>query len=121
MIRINLRELEKDVEGGRLARNLVLRDGDSIYVQKDDPNRIFVSGEVRTPGSFSIPDGTTVIAVDTVGAGEGEVVLLLDEGNSARQILGLSPAPVRTLPCRWTSSSAGASSCASRRSISART
>lgn len=43
------------------------------------------------------PDGTTVIAVDTVQAGEGEVVLLLDEGNSARQILGLSTAPVRTV------------------------
>jgi ethanolamine utilization protein EutN len=42
-------------------------------------------------------DGTTVIAVDTVEAGEGEVVLLLDEGNSARQILGVTPAPVRTL------------------------
>ncbi len=43
------------------------------------------------------PDGTSVIAVDTVDAGEGEVVLLLDEGNSARQVLGVSPAPVRTL------------------------
>ena len=38
-----------------------------------------------------------MIAVDTVGAGAGEMVLLLDEGNSARQVLGQSPAPVRTL------------------------
>jgi ethanolamine utilization protein EutN len=43
------------------------------------------------------PEGVSVIAVDTVDAGEGEVVLLLDEGNSARQVLGVSPAPVRTL------------------------
>jgi ethanolamine utilization protein EutN len=43
------------------------------------------------------PSGPTLIAVDTVDAGAGEVVLLLDEGNSARQILGQSPAPVRTL------------------------
>lgn len=37
------------------------------------------------------------IAVDAVGAGVGEIVLLLDEGNSARQVLGRSPAPVRTV------------------------
>ena len=47
------------------------------------------------------PDGTAtggyLIAVDTVGAGTGETVLLLDEGNSARQILAASDAPVRTL------------------------
>ena len=31
------------------------------------------------------------IAVDTVGAGAGETVLILDEGNSARQVLGREP------------------------------
>ncbi len=41
--------------------------------------------------------GGYLIAVDTVGAGAGETVLLIDEGNSARQIIGLSPAPIRTL------------------------
>lgn len=41
--------------------------------------------------------GGYLIAVDTVGAGVGEIVLLLDEGNSARQILGEQDAPVRTL------------------------
>jgi ethanolamine utilization protein EutN len=40
------------------------------------------------------PAGGYLIAVDTVGAGAGETVLLLDEGNS---ILGLSQGPVRTL------------------------
>jgi len=47
------------------------------------------------------PDGVAsggyLIAVDTVGAGVGETVLLLDEGNGARQILGATDAPVRTL------------------------
>lgn len=43
------------------------------------------------------PAGGYVIAVDTVGAGAGEVVLILDEGNSARQILGSGGDPVRTL------------------------
>jgi microcompartment protein CcmK/EutM len=43
------------------------------------------------------PAGGYLIAVDTVGAGAGEVVLLMDEGNSARQILRAPDAPIRTL------------------------
>lgn len=43
------------------------------------------------------PAGGYLIAVDTVGAGTGETVLLMDEGNSARQILEARDAPVRTL------------------------
>lgn len=43
------------------------------------------------------PAGGHTIAVDTVGAGPGEVVLLLDEGTGARQVLGAPNAPVRTL------------------------
>ncbi len=43
------------------------------------------------------PDGNHLIAVDTVGAGTGETVILLDEGNSARQVLGLAAGPVRTV------------------------
>jgi ethanolamine utilization protein EutN len=41
--------------------------------------------------------GGYMIAVDTVGAGPGETVLLMDEGTSARQILGVKKGPVRTL------------------------
>lgn len=41
--------------------------------------------------------GGYVIAVDTVGAGVGETVLILDEGNSARQVLSAPGAPIRTL------------------------
>jgi microcompartment protein CcmK/EutM len=43
------------------------------------------------------PAGGYLIAVDTVGAGAGEIVLLMDEGNSARQILRAPNAPIRTL------------------------
>ena len=43
------------------------------------------------------PQGSYLIAVDTVGAGDGETVLLVDEGNSARQIVGMNDAPVRTV------------------------
>ena len=41
--------------------------------------------------------GTYDIAVDTVQAGPGDTVLLLDEGNGARQILGLNPGAIRTV------------------------
>jgi ethanolamine utilization protein EutN len=43
------------------------------------------------------PDGSYLIGVDVVGAGVGETVLLLDEGTSARQIVGLPAGPLRTL------------------------
>jgi ethanolamine utilization protein EutN len=59
-----------------------------------DGRRLLVCDLVGPAGE---PAGGYLIAVDTVGAGAGETVLLLDEGNSARQILGLSTAPVRTL------------------------
>jgi ethanolamine utilization protein EutN len=38
-----------------------------------------------------------VIAVDLVGAGVGETVLVEDEGNSARQLLDAKDAPVRSV------------------------
>ncbi len=43
------------------------------------------------------PTGGYVIAVDTVGAGYGEKVIMLDEGNGARQILGVDGMPVRSV------------------------
>ena len=43
------------------------------------------------------PTGGYLIAVDTVGAGTGETVLVLDEGNGARQILGGADLPVRSV------------------------
>jgi microcompartment protein CcmK/EutM len=38
-----------------------------------------------------------LIAMDAVGAGAGETVLVLDEGNGARQVLGDATAPVRSI------------------------
>ena len=47
------------------------------------------------------PDGDAAggyqIAVDNIGAGAGETVLLLDEGNGARQVLQAPGAPIRTV------------------------
>jgi ethanolamine utilization protein EutN len=41
--------------------------------------------------------GKDVIAVDVVGTGAGEMVLVLDEGNGARQVLEAPDAPVRAV------------------------
>ncbi len=48
------------------------------------------------------PDGKAVqpkprVAIDTIGAGVGDRVLVIDEGNSGRQILKSKTAPVKTL------------------------
>lgn len=41
--------------------------------------------------------GGYIIAVDAVDAGAGETVLILDEGNGARQVLEAPDAPVRAV------------------------
>jgi ethanolamine utilization protein EutN len=41
--------------------------------------------------------GTYLIAVDSIDAGSGETVLVLDEGNSARQVVNDSTAPIRSV------------------------
>ncbi len=47
------------------------------------------------------PDGSPLadylIAVDTVGAGPGQRVLVLDEGGGARQVFASADAPVRSV------------------------
>ena len=43
------------------------------------------------------PSGGYIIAVDAIGAGQGETVLILDEGSGARQILANDAAPVRSI------------------------
>ena len=40
-------------------------------------------------------NGDYVIAIDTVDAGAGETVLILDEGTGARQVLDEPEAPIR--------------------------
>lgn len=49
------------------------------------------------PAKFS---GDTTLALDGgMGAGPGDVVLVVDEGGSARKVLGNPKCPVRTVIC----------------------
>jgi ethanolamine utilization protein EutN len=43
------------------------------------------------------PVGDYLIAVDSVGSGAGEIVLIVDEGNSARQVVKDKAAPIRSI------------------------
>lgn len=72
VIRVNLREFEKEVEVGQLTRNVLLMDGDTVFVPRFDRTRVFVSGEVRNPGAYSIPEGTTVLQAITLAGGTTE-------------------------------------------------
>ena len=62
----------------------------------------FYAGRKQLIVCATTPDGSLdenryVIAVDMVGAGIGQTVLVQDEGNSARQMIGVKDAPVRSL------------------------
>lgn len=48
-------------------------------------------------GTDGEPAGGYTIAVDAIDAGSGEVVLIIDEGNGARQIVQQDPAPIRAV------------------------
>ncbi|MFQ5490726.1 MAG: EutN/CcmL family microcompartment protein [Phycisphaerae bacterium] len=43
------------------------------------------------------PLGGYLVAVDTVSAAVGQTVLVIDEGNSARQVVGDPAAPIRSV------------------------
>ncbi len=43
------------------------------------------------------PQGKSILALDTVQAGVGDTVLVIDEGNSSRLIMNNSTSPDRTM------------------------
>lgn len=56
--------------------------------------KTFMVQPVRPDGT---PEGANFVAVDSVQAGIGDLVLLLQEGSSARFIFGDAEAPVRSV------------------------
>lgn len=60
-----------------------------------DGKKLMVVERLKEDGS---PAGDYIIAVDrSVDSGVGDRVLVLDEGNSARQIMQSSDAPIRSI------------------------
>ena len=52
---------------------------------------------VEKTGTDGKATGDYLVAVDSVGAGVGDPVLVLDDGTGARQILGSTDGPVRSV------------------------
>jgi microcompartment protein CcmK/EutM len=59
-----------------------------------EARKLLVVERIRPDGSAA---GGYLIAVDSVDAGTGDQVLVLDEGNGARQVLESANAPVRSV------------------------
>ena len=59
-----------------------------------DAKKMMIVDKINADGN---PTGKYLIAVDSVEAGIGETVLVIDEGNSARQIIKDSEAPIRSI------------------------
>lgn len=75
---------------GKVSGNVVSTINVAIY----DARRLLTVDLYDVDGT---PTGGYLIAVDAVGAGAGEMVLVIDEGNSARQVLDAPEAPVRAV------------------------
>jgi microcompartment protein CcmK/EutM len=66
----------------------------TIHHPSVDGNRLLLIERLEADGSAG---GGYLIAFDVIGAGHGETVLVLDEGNGARQVLDDPVAPVRAV------------------------
>lgn len=75
---------------GRIAGSIV----STIHHRIVDGRRLLLAERLDALGD---PTGGYVIAMDVVGAGHGEAVLIIDEGNGARQVLEDDAAPIRAV------------------------
>ena len=75
---------------GRVNGTVVSTINHPIY----DDRRLLMCDVLDAHGDDT---GGYLICVDTVGAGAGETVLIVDEGNGARQIVGDPTAPIRAV------------------------
>lgn len=75
---------------GQVTGEIVSTINHSFY----DNRRLLVVDRLNENGS---PTGGYLIAVAAVDAGVGQTVLVVDEGNGARQILDSADGPVRSV------------------------
>lgn len=75
---------------GRVNGTVVSTISHAIY----DGRRLLMVDLLGADGADS---GDYLICVDSVGAGAGETVLVLDEGNGARQVMAAPDAPIRAV------------------------
>lgn len=75
---------------GKVIGNVVA----TIKVSHLEGRRLLLVDQLDLQGRET---GEYDIAVDVAQAGPGDTVLVLDEGNGARQILGLDPGAIRAV------------------------
>lgn len=66
----------------------------TVKISHLEGRRLLVVDQLDLDGNET---GAYDIAVDVAQAGPGDTVLVLDEGNGARQILGLDPGAIRAV------------------------
>ena len=57
----------KDLQVGKAGQNIVLQDGDTIYVPK--AQTFYITGQVRNPGSYVLDPGMTVLQAISLAGG----------------------------------------------------
>jgi len=75
---------------GRIVGTVVSTQKLDIYAGY----KILIVQPIKPDGSKG---GGVLLAIDTVQAGSGDTVLVIDEGNSARQVIDEPLAPVRSV------------------------
>jgi microcompartment protein CcmK/EutM len=75
---------------GRIVGSVVA----TVKISHLEGRRLLLVDQVDLEGHAS---GDYDIAVDVAQAGPGDTVLVIDEGNGARQVLGLDPGAVRAV------------------------
>lgn len=75
---------------GRVSGTVVSTINHPVY----DNRRLLMCDLLDVGGEDA---GGYLICVDAVGAGAGETVLILDEGNGARQVVGDPHGPIRAV------------------------
>ena len=57
----------KELQAGTRGQNVVLRDGDTVFVPRAES--VYVSGQVRTPGGYPVQGDTTVLQALSLAGG----------------------------------------------------
>ena len=86
LIRVNIR----DIQMGQLDKNVLVRPNDTVFVTQ--AARIFVTGEVRTPGAITFwPEATVRKAINTAGgftadAAAGKIRVVREIDGKAKEL-----------------------------------
>jgi polysaccharide export outer membrane protein len=64
----NMLEVSRsELESGRMDKNIALQDGDQVMVPR--AQQVFISGQVRSPGAYNVPSGSTVMQAIILAGG----------------------------------------------------